>query len=159
MSYGVCVHFSLPPSYLFCTVALFVHVWCMVLMSGGGSTDRALLNRVESKAFCLINSPLLTDCLDSLSHRPNAASLSLFDPMLHLYLFSTAIFMLTALLNLLTACLHPSRSLAAQGFLLLIPILYIFLMQELTSIFTLSSLTLVNSGTLFRCLVIHLPLT
>ena len=46
--------------------------------------------------------------------------------MLHLYLFSTAIFMLTALLNiltallnLLTACLHPSYGFAAQGFLLL----------------------------------------
>ena len=29
--------------------------------------------------------------------------------MLHLYLFSTTIFLLTAPLNLLTACLHPSR--------------------------------------------------
>ena len=73
--------------------------------------------------------------------------------MLHLYLFSTAIFMLTALLNLLlTACLLPSRGLAAQDFLLLILILSIYLMQELTSIFTPSSLTLVNSGTLFLCL-------
>ena len=63
--------------------------------------------------------------------------------MLHFYLFSTAIFMLTALLNLLTTCLHPSSGLAAQDFLLLlIPILSIFLMQELTSIFNLSSLTL-----------------
>ena len=42
--------------------------------------------------------------------------------------------------------------LAAQNFLLLlILILSIFLMQELISIFTLSSLTLVNSGTLFLC--------
>ena len=73
--------------------------------------------------------------------------------MLLLYVSSTAILMLTALLNLLTACLHPSRGLAAQGFLLLlIPILPIFPMQELTSIITLSSLTLVNSGTLFLCL-------
>ena len=62
--------------------------------------------------------------------------------MLHLYLFSTAIFMLIALLNLLTTCLHPSRGLATQNFLfLLIPILSIFLQQELTGIFTLSSLT------------------
>ena len=69
--------------------------------------------------------------------------------MLHICLFSTAIFMLTALLNLLTACLPPSCGLAVQGLLLLlIPILSIFLMKELTSIFTLSSLTQVNSETL-----------
>ena len=41
-------------------------------------THTALLNRVESKAFCLINSPPPTECLDSLSHRRNVASLSLF---------------------------------------------------------------------------------
>ena len=76
--------------------------------------------------------------------------------MLHLYLFSTAIFMLTALLNLLTACLHPSCSLAAQDFLLLlILIMSIFLMKELTRIFTLSSIILVNAGTLFLCLFFH----
>ena len=34
----------------------------------GGSTHTALLNRVESKAFRLINSPPLTDCLQSLKH-------------------------------------------------------------------------------------------
>merc|ERR1711980_12464 len=32
------------------------HIW-------GGSTHTSLLNRVESKAFRLINSPPLTDCL------------------------------------------------------------------------------------------------
>ena len=37
--------------------------------------------------------------------------------------------------------------------------LSIYLMQELTSILTLSSLTLVNSGTLFLCLFFHLPMT
>ena len=79
--------------------------------------------------------------------------------MLHLYLFSTAIFMLNVLLNLLTACFHPSCGFAAQGFLLLIPFPSIFLKQELTSIFTLSSLTLVNCGILFLCLFFHLPLT
>ena len=50
------------------------HVWRC-------STHTALLNEVESKAFCLINSPSLTpltDCLDSLSHRCNVAFLSLF---------------------------------------------------------------------------------
>ena len=80
--------------------------------------------------------------------------------MLHLYLSSTAIFMLTPLLNLLTACLPPFRGLAAQDFLLLlILILSIYLMQELTNIFTLSSFTLVNCGNLFLCLFFHLPMT
>ena len=79
--------------------------------------------------------------------------------MFHLYRFSTAIYMLTALLNLLTACLHPSHGLTAQDFLFLIPIMSIFLMQELTSIYTLSSLTLLNFGTLFLCLFFHLPMT
>ena len=79
--------------------------------------------------------------------------------MLHPYLSSTAIFMLTALLNLLTACLTFSRGLGAQDVLLLpILILSIYLMQELTSIFTLSSLTLLKSGTLFLCLFFHLPM-
>ena len=49
----------------------------------GGSTHTASLNRVESKAFCLINSPPLTDCLDSLIHWRNVASLSLFYSYFH----------------------------------------------------------------------------
>ena len=103
------------------------HVW-------EGSTHTDLLNRVEFKVFRLSNFPPLTDCLDTSSHRCNVTSLSLF----------IAIFMLTAPMNLMH--LHPSCSLAAQGFLLLfIPILSIFFMQELTNIFTPSSLTLVNS--------------
>ena len=102
-------------------------------MSGRFNLHSFVMNRVEFKAFRLINSPPQTDCLDSLSQR--------------------RIFMLTALLNLLTACLHTSCAFAAQGFLFpLIPILFIFLMQELTSILTLSFLTLVNSETLFLCL-------
>ena len=80
--------------------------------------------------------------------------------MLHNYLSSTAIFMLTAHLNLLTACLPPSRSLAEQDFLLLlILILSIYLMQELNCIFTFPSLRLVNSANLFLCLIFHLPMT
>ena len=47
------------------------HVW-------ENLTHTVLLNRVESKAFRLINSPPLTDCLDTLSHRRNVASLSIF---------------------------------------------------------------------------------
>ena len=38
----------------------------------------ALLNRVESKAFCHIHSFPLTDCLQPLSHRRNVASLALY---------------------------------------------------------------------------------
>ena len=52
------------------------HVW-------GGSTHTALLNRVESKAFRLINSSPLTDCLQSLNHRRNVASLALFYRYFH----------------------------------------------------------------------------
>lgn len=67
---------------------------------------------------------------------------------------------LTALLNLLTACLPRSCSPAAHDFLLLlIPILSKFLMQELTTIFVLSSLLLVNCGTTFLCLYFLLLMT
>ena len=52
------------------------HVW-------GGSTHTALLNRVESKTFRLINSSPLTDCIQSLSHRRNVASLALFYRYFH----------------------------------------------------------------------------
>ena len=91
-----------------------------------------------------MNSPTLTDCLDSLSHRRNVASLSIFYRYFHSECSSE-----------LANCMpHP---LAAQDFLLLILILSIYLMQEVTSIFTLSSLSLVNSGNLFLCLFFHLP--
>merc|ERR1711911_490413 len=77
--------------------------------------------------------------------------------MLHLYLSFIAIFMLTALQNLLTACLPPSCGIAAPVYLLsLIPILSNSLMQELTSTVILSFLSLVNSGTLFLLLYFHL---
>ena len=49
----------------------------------GDSTHTALLNRVESKAFRLINSPTLIDCIDSLTHRRNVASLSIFYRYFH----------------------------------------------------------------------------
>ena len=54
------------------------HVW-------GGSTHTALLNRVEAKAFRLINAPPLTDCLQSLIHRRSVASLSIFYRYFHGY--------------------------------------------------------------------------
>ena len=47
------------------------HAW-------GGSTPTALLNRVELKAFRLINSSPLTDCLQPSNHRSKVASLALF---------------------------------------------------------------------------------
>merc|ERR1711980_70278 len=56
--------------------------------------------------------------------------------VLLLFLSSIVIFMVTALLNLLTACLPHSGGLAAPDFLLtLTPFLSNSLMQELTSIF------------------------
>ena len=47
-------------------------------MFGGGSIHTALLNRVESKAFRLINSSPLTVCLQPPSYHSNVASLALF---------------------------------------------------------------------------------
>ncbi len=52
------------------------HIW-------GGSTHTALLNRVESKAFRLINSPPLTDCILPLNLRREVASLSIFYRYFH----------------------------------------------------------------------------
>ncbi|MPC97356.1 hypothetical protein E2C01_092668 [Portunus trituberculatus] len=63
-----------------------------------GSTHTALLYRVESKAFRLINSP----------PRLTVFSLFLTADLLHLFLFFIGIFMLTVLLILLTACLSSS---------------------------------------------------
>merc|ERR1712035_95653 len=80
--------------------------------------------------------------------------------VLLLFLFSIVLFMVTALLNLLTACLLPSGGLTGPDFLLtLTPFLSTSLMQELTSVFIPSSLPLVNSGTLFLNLYFHLPTT
>ena len=95
---------------------------------------------------------LRTTGLQYLKIRRNIASLSLS---------FTVIFMVTALLNLLTACFPPSPcGPAAQGFpLTLIPILSNYLMQELTSFFIPSSPPLVNSGTLFLNLYFPLPMT
>ena len=97
------------------------HVW-------GGSTHTVLLNRMESKAFSLINPLPLTDRLDSLSHRCNVASLSIFYHYIHVDCSSE-----------LANYMCPSL--------------------PLTSIYTLSSLKLVNSGTLFLCLFFYLPVT
>ena len=82
MSYGVYVHFSLSQLFILYRglihpcIEYGSHVWV-------SSTHTALLNRVESTAFRLINSPPLTDCLDSLSHSRNVASLSIFYRYFH----------------------------------------------------------------------------
>ncbi len=116
-------------------------------MGGGGSTHTVLLDREESKAFRFIGSPPLTDCLLRLQSRRIGASF-------------IAIFMLTALRNLMTECLPPSRGLGELDFpLLLIPILSKPLMQETTIIFIPSSLSLVNCGTAFLCMYFFLPMT
>ena len=52
------------------------HIW-------GASSYTSLLDRVESKAFRLINDPVLTSSLDSLSMRRKVASLSLFYSYFH----------------------------------------------------------------------------
>ena len=104
----------------------------------GASTHTYLFDKVESKAFRLISSSPLTECLQPLSTAG----------MLRLLLFSIAIFMLTALLFLLSACLFSSWGLTAQGFILLISIQSISLVQELTSTFCHSYLSMVNSETL-----------
>ena len=115
------------------------HVW-------RGLTHTALLNRMESKVFRLINSPPLTDCLDFLSHRRNVAYVSLFSCYVHVDCSSE-----------LANCMPPSlpqpccTGLSTFSY----PSLSIFLLQELTSIFILASLTLVNFGTLFLCLFFH----
>lgn len=77
----------------------------------------------ESVALCFTNSaPLLT-----VFYLLNSAAVFL------LFLSSTDTLMLTALLNLLAACLHSSYGLVKLDFLLgLVPVLPEFLLQELS---------------------------
>lgn len=90
----------------------------------GGSTHTALLNRVESKAIRLINSSPLTDYLQPLKIHRNIASLAIFYGYSHAH----------RSLNLLTACLHPTRGLAAHDFHSFSPQCCSTLLQEWTSI-------------------------
>ncbi len=114
----------------------------------GGSTHTALLERVESKALRLISSPSSTDNLLPLKSRRQVASLSI----LYRYFHSDCSSELANYMPL------PSRGLAAPAFpLKLIPLLSKSLMLELTSIFTPSSLLLVNSGTTSLYLRFPLP--
>lgn len=65
----------------------------------GGSTHTALLNRVESKAIRLINSSPLTDCLQPLKVRRNAASFALSYRYYHAHRSFH-----------LATCMHPPHS-------------------------------------------------
>ena len=117
----------------------------------GGCTHTELLNKVESNAFSLIDSPSLTDCLQPLTLRYNVASLAIFYRNFYVNRSSE-----------LANCMPspPHNGFAAHIFLLtLISILSTRLMQELTSIFTLFSLLLVNSRTLYLNLYFHLTTT
>ncbi len=101
----------------------------------------------------------LSDVLAFLLSPPAFSSLNLTSLLL-LCLFCIAIFMLTALRNLLTACLPLSRGLAKFSFLhLFTPILPKPLMQESPSIFINSPHSLVTSGTALLCLYFLLPMT
>ena len=81
----------------------------------GGSTHTELINKVESKAFRLIDSPPHTDCLQPLTLRHNVASLAIF------YLCSNA-----NCFSELANCMPPiSRALAAHD----VPLALIHIVQ------------------------------
>ena len=52
--------------------------YCSPVWSGGGSVALGLLDKIQSRACDLINSPLLTNQLPTLQLRRDVASLSLF---------------------------------------------------------------------------------
>ena len=126
------------------------HVWSMLHMFWEAPLIQLFWTRWNEKLFVLSTLLLwLTVFI-----------LFLIAAMLPLLLSFTAIFMLTALQISLTACLPCSRGLAAQDLLLpFTPILSTSLMQELTSILSLSSFSLVSSGTLSLLLYFHLSMT
>ena len=80
-----------------CWTAEEIPHWCHTLYMGLVAVGKVcctrilnldhtpLLNKVEFKAFHLINSPPLTDCLQSLKNRRNVASLSIFYRYFHGY--------------------------------------------------------------------------
>ena len=76
----------------------------------GGFTHTALLDRLELKPFRVINSSLLTDCLQPLSFRWNVASLAIFGHYFHVdYSIDLASYMPPVILR--SRCTRPSSSL------------------------------------------------
>ena len=94
---------------------------------GGGSPCTELLNKVKSKAFRLIDSHPLTDCLQPLTLHRNVASLAIFYRHFHDNYSSE-----------FANCMPRPLPVASphMTFYSLIHILSTHLMQELTSIFT-----------------------
>ena len=77
---------------------------------------------------------------------------------IYIHITSIAFFITTVLLNLVAVCLttHPVLLPCYTSlYIYLTNLLSTLIMQELTSIFTLSSLSLVNTGTL--CLLLFFP--
>ena len=105
---------------------------------------------MESKVFRLINSPLLTDCLDYLGHRRNVASLSLFYRYFHADCSSEHANYIPPLLSR-PCCTRLSISSNPYS----VHLSNARVNQYLHSYI----LALVNSGTLFLCLFFHLPMT
>ena len=128
----------------------YPHMYGVWLSCLGGSTHTVLLRRVESKALRLINSSLLTDGLDYLSHQRNVASLSLFYRNFYADCSSE-----------LANCMPPPlpRPRCPRLSTFSHPYSVHFSNARLTSIFTLSYLTMLNSGTLLLCLFFHLSMT
>ena len=114
-----------------------------------GSSHTALLNRIRSKAFRLINSSPLTDYFDCLSHRRNVALLFFFYRYFHADCCSE-----------LANCMHPSfscprcRRLSTSSHSYYVHLWNARVNQYLHS----CTLTLVNSSTLFFFLFFHLPM-
>ena len=111
-----------------------------------GSIHTALLDRVESKAFYLNISSPLTDWLQPLSHHWNIACLAIFYYYFHANCSSN-----------LNSCMPPPVTSLYKMFFFLSILFCSTLMQNLTSTFNHSSLSLVNSGTHHLLLYFHLP--
>ncbi len=142
------VFFS-PHSWCPYSGALTVLVYSVLLTCGGGQSTQFFGQR-ESKAHRLISFSSLSESLLPLKFRRHVTSLSIFYCYFHSDCCS----------ELVNWTPPPSGDLAVHAFLLmLILLLFKSLMSELTGIFTLSSLLLVNSGTIFLCLYFLLPTT
>ena len=150
MSCVVSTSFSPSTSCWLCTGALSVPVWSTLLTYGGAPRMQSCETRLSQKLFVWMTSLLLLTFFNLL----HSAT------VLHLLLSSSIIFMLTALLNLLTACFLQSCGLVALNFLLTL-ILYSVHPRyaRANQYLNFFSLLLVNSGTLYLNLYFYLPTT